>query len=49
VQLNVSEPELAERRRKWSPPAPRYTRGLLGKYMRLVSSASRGAVTDAPQ
>jgi dihydroxy-acid dehydratase len=46
VQLNVSAKELAARRREWRPPQPRYTRGLLAKYIRLVSSASRGAITD---
>jgi dihydroxy-acid dehydratase len=47
IQLNVSDEELARRRSQWRPPAPRYTRGLLAKYTRLVSTASRGAVTDA--
>ena len=47
LQVNVSERELAARRRKWQPPKPRYTRGLLAKYMKAVSTASRGAVTDA--
>ena len=47
VQLNVGEAELAARRAKWSPPPPRYTRGVLAKYMKLVSTASRGALTDA--
>ena len=46
IQLNVGDAELARRRAKWRPPEPRYTRGLLAKYMRLVSTASRGAVTD---
>lgn len=46
LQLNVSAKELAARRRKWKPPEPRYTRGLLAKYMKLVSTASRGAITD---
>jgi dihydroxy-acid dehydratase len=46
LQLNVSAKELAARRKKWKPPRPRYTRGLLAKYMKLVSSASRGAITD---
>src|SRR6266542_3882778 len=46
VQLNVSAKELASRRKKWKQPKPRYTRGLMAKYMRLVSTASRGAVTD---
>ena len=46
VELNVSEVELARRRARWKPPAPRYTRGVLAKYMKLVSTASIGAVTD---
>ena len=46
IQLNVSEAELARRRAAWKAPAPRYTRGLLAKYTRLVSTSSRGAVTD---
>lgn len=46
LQLNVTEEELARRRAAWQPPAPRYTRGVLAKYAKLVSSASRGAVTD---
>jgi dihydroxy-acid dehydratase len=47
IQLNVSDEELARRRAQWKPPAPRYARGLLAKYTRQVSTASRGAVTDA--
>ncbi len=46
LQLNVGDDLLARRRAKWRPPAPRYTRGVMAKYMRLVSTASRGAVTD---
>ena len=46
IQLNVTTKELAARRRKWKAPKPRYTRGLLAKYMKLVSTASKGAVTD---
>ena len=46
IQVNVSARELATRRKKWKQPKPRYTRGLLAKYMKLVSSASKGAVTD---
>ncbi|RRR69481.1 MAG: dihydroxy-acid dehydratase [Candidatus Viridilinea halotolerans] len=46
LQLNVADAELARRRAAWAPPAPRYTRGVLAKYARLVSSASLGAVTD---
>lgn len=46
LQLNVSDEELAERRAQWQPPKPRYTKGVLAKYATLVSSSSRGAVTD---
>jgi dihydroxy-acid dehydratase len=46
LQLNVSEVELQRRREAWLPPAARYTRGVLSKYARLVSSSSLGAVTD---
>jgi dihydroxy-acid dehydratase len=47
LQLNVSPKELAARRKKWKAPKPRYTKGLLAKYMRLVSAASLGAITDS--
>jgi dihydroxy-acid dehydratase len=47
LQLNVPAKELAARRKKWRAPKPRYTRGLLGKYMKLVSTASKGAITDS--
>jgi dihydroxy-acid dehydratase len=46
LQLSVPAKELAARRKKWKPPRPRYTHGLLAKYMKLVSTASRGAITD---
>jgi len=46
IQLNVADDELARRRAAWRPPPPRYTRGLLAKYRRLVSTASIGAITD---
>jgi dihydroxy-acid dehydratase len=48
IQLNVAEEELARRRSAWTKPAPRYRTGVLGKYARLVSSSSLGAVTDLP-
>jgi dihydroxy-acid dehydratase len=47
LQLNVPAKQLAARRRKWKAPKPRYTRGLLAKYMKLVSTASKGAITDS--
>lgn len=46
LQLNISDVELQNRRATWQPPQPRYTRGVLAKYAKLVSSASLGAVTD---
>ncbi|NJS09248.1 MAG: dihydroxy-acid dehydratase [Microcoleus sp. CSU_2_2] len=46
LQLNVSEVELEQRRAVWQPPKPRYTKGVLAKYAKLVSSSSVGAVTD---
>jgi dihydroxy-acid dehydratase len=46
LQLNVNDAELARRRAAWQLPVPRYTRGVLAKYAKLVSTASKGAVTD---
>jgi dihydroxy-acid dehydratase len=46
IQLNVSDDELDRRRAAWVKPEPRYRTGVLGKYARLVSSSSIGAVTD---
>jgi dihydroxy-acid dehydratase len=46
LDLHVSDKELRSRSRKWKQPKARYTRGVLAKYARLVSSASTGAVTD---
>jgi len=46
LQLNVGDEEIARRRALWRRPKPRYTRGLMAKYMRLVSTASKGAITD---
>jgi len=46
LEIGVATDELARRKAAWKAPAPRYTRGVLAKYARLVSSASLGAVTD---
>jgi dihydroxy-acid dehydratase len=46
LQLNVGEDELARRRAAWKRPAPRYTRGVMAKFAKNVSSASLGAVLD---
>ncbi len=45
LELEVPPAELAKRKEKWAPPASRYTSGVLAKYAKLVSSASKGAVT----
>lgn len=47
LQLNVEQSEIDRRRELWVQPKPRYTTGVLAKFSRLVSTASRGAVTDA--
>jgi dihydroxy-acid dehydratase len=46
IQLNVADEEIERRRALWTAPAPRYTRGVLAKFAKLASSASKGAVTD---
>ena len=46
IDLGVPEEEITARLAAWQQPAPRYTRGVLAKYARVVSPASRGAVTD---
>ena len=45
IRLNVPAMELARRRKAWKPPKPRYMTGVLAKYIKLVSTASQGAVT----
>jgi dihydroxy-acid dehydratase len=46
LSLNVSEEELVRRRNHWQPRPSRYKTGILGKYAKLVSSSSLGALTD---
>jgi len=46
IQLNIPEAEFAARKVAWKSPTPRYTRGVLAKFGKLASTASRGAVTD---
>ena len=46
IEVNLSNEELERRRAKWKQPKPRFKRGLLAKYAHLVSTASKGAVTD---
>jgi dihydroxy-acid dehydratase len=47
IDVHVSEEDLASRRREWSPPPFKATRGVLYKYIKTVTSASQGCVTDA--
>src|SRR5690606_15770138 len=46
LTLHVSDEELASRKAAWVPPTPQFTKGILGKYIRNVKSASEGCVTD---
>lgn len=46
INLEVSDDELLQRKQLWKAPEPRYKKGLLAKYEKLVSSASTGAITD---
>ena len=46
LTLHVSDEELASRKNEWKQPAPPFTKGMLGKYIRSVKSASEGCVTD---
>src|SRR5437588_12998601 len=47
LSLDVAAKEIKSRLAKWKAPKPRYTRGVLAKYAKLVNSAHLGAVTDA--
>jgi dihydroxy-acid dehydratase len=44
LSVRLADAELADRRRGWSAPAPRYTRGYLAKYARMATSADTGAI-----
>jgi len=46
ITLDVPAKEIAARLAKWKKPKPRYNRGVLAKYAKLVSTASQGGVTD---
>lgn len=47
IDVKLSKAKLKRRKDAWKAPKPRYTRGVLAKYAKLVNSASKGAVTDA--
>jgi dihydroxy-acid dehydratase len=46
IDLMVDDAELARRKGGWKLPEPRYTRGVLAKYARLVTGAEKGAITE---
>ena len=46
LDLKVSEDELTDRRKLWTEPEPKFRRGILGRYARLVHSAATGAILD---
>ena len=48
LALEVAPAELAARAAAWAPPAPKYARGWLARYAAMVTSASTGAVLEAP-
>ncbi len=45
LSVELSDEEIAQRLASWHAPAPKYTKGVMGKYVKLVASASEGAVT----
>jgi dihydroxy-acid dehydratase len=48
LDVELSPAELRARRREWTAPEPRYTRGWLSRYAAMVTNAARGAVLEAP-
>jgi dihydroxy-acid dehydratase len=46
LSVGLSSQEMAARKKKWKAPLPRYPKGVLAKYAKLVTSASLGAITD---
>ena len=46
LELEVDAEEIASRLTEWTPPEPKFRRGVMAKYARLVSSAAQGAVTN---
>ena len=46
IEVSLSNDELEKRRKNWVKPTPKYKKGVLAKYSRIVSTSSLGAVTD---
>ncbi|MCP4395713.1 MAG: dihydroxy-acid dehydratase, partial [bacterium] len=49
IELLVDDADLEARKAEWQKPAPKFTRGWLARYAKLVTSAARGAVLEPPQ
>ena len=49
LELNVSDEELAERKRKWQPKEPNVKTGYLARYASMVTSGNRGAILEIPK
>ncbi len=47
IKLEITQKELRRRLKEWTPPKPKYRRGVLAKYAKLVAPASLGAITDS--
>jgi dihydroxy-acid dehydratase len=47
LDVNLSDDEISGRLADWQQPSPRFSRGAMAKYAKLVSSASEGAVTSS--
>ena len=48
IEVDLSSRELEKRRATWNKPKPKYKKGVLAKYARIVSTSSSGAITDLP-
>jgi dihydroxy-acid dehydratase len=46
IEVALSAEQIAGRLKSWTAPAPKYTTGVFQKYVKLVGSAARGAVTE---
>ena len=46
IEVDLSDEELEKRKKDWLKPTPKYKRGILSKYSKIVSTSSLGAVTD---
>jgi dihydroxy-acid dehydratase len=46
LEVEVLDEELAQRRKEWTAPAPKYQRGWLARYTKMVTNASNGAILE---